>query len=77
MGQGTLKIGDEAGFGFPISPMMGNGVLLMRPHSPESEIAIGRKTWINDNTTILAVKTIKIGGNCLIGDLVMILMATS
>lgn len=67
-GQGTLHVGDQTTFGFPLSFRLGNGEIMLQPRTPEAEIVIGRNTIINNNTAVCAVKSIRIGNNCLIGD---------
>jgi maltose O-acetyltransferase len=74
-GQGTLRVGDHTTFGFPLSFRFGNGEIMLQPRTPEAEIVIGQNTILNNNTVVCAVKNIRIGSGCRIGDCVSIMDA--
>ena len=72
-GQGTIQVGDNTTFGFRLAGRLGNGGILLQARTPEAEIVIGRDTWLNNNTSLCAVQSIRIGNLCRIGDLVSIM----
>jgi acetyltransferase-like isoleucine patch superfamily enzyme len=74
-GQGTLRLGYQTVFGFPLSFRFGCGEIMLQPRTPEAEIVIGHNTILNNNTVVCAVKSIRIGNNCRIGDCVSIMDA--
>jgi len=74
-GQGTIQIGDHTNFGFRLAGRLGNGQILLQARTPEAEISIGRDNWLNNNTSLCAVQSIRIGNRCQIGDLVAIMDA--
>jgi maltose O-acetyltransferase len=74
-GQGTLRVGDHTTFGYPLAFRFGNGEIMLQPRTPDAEIVIGRNTIFNNNTAVCAVKSIRIGNDCRIGDCVAILDA--
>jgi maltose O-acetyltransferase len=74
-GQGTLRVGDQTIFGFPLSFRLGNGEIMLQPRTVDAEILIGQDTIFNNNTAVCAVKSIRVGNNCRIGDCVSIMDA--
>jgi maltose O-acetyltransferase len=48
---------------------------MLQARTPESEIVIGRDNWFNNNTMLCAVRSIRVGDNCRIGDGVSIIDA--
>jgi maltose O-acetyltransferase len=72
-GQGTLRVGDQTTFGFALAFRFGNGEIMLQPRTTEAEIVIGQNTIFNNNTVVCAVKSIRIGSGCRIGDCVSIL----
>lgn len=74
-GQGTLQVGDQTTFGFPLACRLGNGEIMMQPRTPEAEIVIGRNTIFNNNTVVCALQSVRIGNDCRIGDGVSIVDA--
>jgi maltose O-acetyltransferase len=67
-----LRVGDHTTFGFPLAFRFGSGEIMLQPRTPEAEIIIGHDTIFNNNTVVCAVKSIRIGNGCLIGDCVAI-----
>lgn len=74
-GQGTIHIGDNTNFGFRLAGRLGRGEILLQARTPEAEIIIGRDNWLNNNTSLCAVQSIRIGNLCRIGDFVAIMDA--
>ena len=72
-GQGTLQIGDNTNFGFRLAGRLGSGEILLQARTPDAEIIIGRNNWLNNNTSLCAVQSIRIGNQCRIGDFVAIM----
>ena len=67
-GQGTLRVGSDTMFGFPLAYRLGDGGIMLQTRTPEAEIAIGRGNGFSNNTVLCAVAGIRIGDNCRIGD---------
>lgn len=74
-GQGTIHIGDNTNFGFRLAGRLGSGEILLQARTPEAEIIIGCDNWLNNNTSLCAVRSIRIGNLCRIGDFVAIMDA--
>jgi maltose O-acetyltransferase len=74
-GQGTLRVGDQVTFGFPLSFRFGSGEIMLQSRTSDAEIVIGQNTILNNNTVVCAVKDIRIGSDCRIGDCVSIMDA--
>lgn len=71
-GKGTLRIGDNSMIGFPEAHRVGGGEIMLQARLADAEISIGRDTWFNNNTVLCAMKSIRIGDTCRIGDNVAI-----
>jgi maltose O-acetyltransferase len=71
-GKGTLRIGDNSVVGFPEAYHLGSGEIMLQARLSDAEISIGRDTWFNNNTVLCAMKSIRIGDACRIGDSVAI-----
>jgi acetyltransferase-like isoleucine patch superfamily enzyme len=72
-GEGTLRVGDKTTFGFPQAYRVGNGEIMLQARTPEAEIVIGQNSAFNNNTVLCAVKSIRVGNRCRIGDFVAII----
>ncbi len=72
-GRGTVQIGENTNFGLRLAGRLGSGEILLQARTPEAEIIIGRDNWLNNNTSLCAVQSIRIGNFCRIGDLVSIM----
>ena len=42
MGLGTLKVGNETEFGFPLAHRLGTGEIMLQTRTPDAEIIIGK-----------------------------------
>jgi len=71
-GRGKLLIGRNNVFGYRSAFRLGTGEILLQARGVEAVIEIGDGNWFNNNAAIVAMKSITIGSNCQIGDLVMI-----
>lgn len=71
-GSGTLRIGEGAILGYHLAHRFGSGEITLQPRAPEAEIVIGRGTMINNNTVVCAMKSIRLGADCRVGDCVAI-----
>ncbi|WP_417740599.1 acyltransferase [Rosistilla oblonga] len=67
-GEGTLTIERSCNFGYWQAPRFGNGEVLLQPRLPISQLTIGQGTHISNNVTVIAMSSITIGANCLVGD---------
>ena len=67
-GQGILRVGDDTVFGFGGANRLGSGGIMLQTRVPEAEITIGQGNTFSNNTVLCAVKSIRIGDNCRIGD---------
>jgi serine acetyltransferase len=74
-GEGRLEIGDDVTLGVWTVPKLGDGSIAIQPRHRHSRISIGRRTLISNSVSIIAVREIRIGEGCLIGDFVRILDA--
>jgi maltose O-acetyltransferase len=74
-GQGTLLIGDGNKFGYPLAFHLGNGRIQLQARTPDAEIVIGENNWFNNNVSLYALQSVRIGNNCLVGELVSIMDA--
>jgi acetyltransferase-like isoleucine patch superfamily enzyme len=72
-GCGNIVFGENVTFGYPMAPRLGNGEILLQARGPNSQITIGRGTLMNNNITIVAMESVKIGESCQIGDMVAIM----
>src|SRR5438445_1623686 len=66
-GRGTVRVGDRTKFGFRLA-RIGSGEILLQARTPEAEITIGQDNWFNNSTVLCAMRSIRIGNRCLIGD---------
>lgn len=74
-GEGTIQIGDNTNLGFRLAGRLGSGAILLQARTPEAEIVIGEDSWLNNNASLCAVQSIRIGNQCRIGDFVAIMDA--
>lgn len=72
-GSGKLVIGDGVGFGWDAAPKLGSGTILLEPRTLDAEIQIGSGSMFSNNVSVIAMKKITIGKDCLIGDGVSIM----
>ena len=71
-GPGTVVLGQNVRLGYRPAPRMGNGAILLQARIKGSKIVVGEGTTISNNTSIVAMNSVIIGCNCLIGDRVSI-----
>lgn len=71
-GVGHVSIGEGVGLGYRPAPRIGSGEILIQARARGSRISIGARTLISNNLSIIAMKSVEIGGRCQIGDLVSI-----
>lgn len=68
LGDGKITISKTATLGYFPSPYFYSGYMHIEARSPDAEIFVGEKTFINNNAVIIAEQSkIRIGANCLIG----------
>jgi maltose O-acetyltransferase len=56
-----------------LSPRYGNGEVLLQARAADAVIRIGRHCTLSNNVSIIAVQSVEIGDDCLIGDLASIM----
>lgn len=71
-GKGTLLIGERNVFGYGPAPRLGSGEILLQPRLEESQLRIGKNNAFSNNISIIALLSIDIGNDCLIGNCVQI-----
>lgn len=70
--QGTLRIGAGVSLGYPAAPCCGDGAILLQPRNQDAVIEIGSRTTISNNVALIAMQSIRIGSDCLLGDSIAI-----
>lgn len=71
-GWGTLRVGEDNIFGFPLANRLGDGGISLQTRVAGAEITIGRGNAFSNNTVLCAVESIRMGDNGRIGDNVAI-----
>jgi maltose O-acetyltransferase len=71
-GMGVVTFGDGVTLGYPPAPRIGDGEILLQARRAEATISVGRGTYISNNTSIIAISSIRIGEACLVGNSVLI-----
>ncbi|MHC1682481.1 MAG: DapH/DapD/GlmU-related protein [Clostridiaceae bacterium] len=71
-GDGSVVIGDNVMFGYYLAPHFYGFHELIQARTKESSIKIGNNTKLSNDITLISVKSIEVGENCLIGDRVTI-----
>ena len=74
-GRGALRVGRGTTFGYGPAHRFGSGEIMVQPREPDAEVIIGCETWFNNNTVLCALKSIRVGDRCRIGDGVSIVDA--
>jgi maltose O-acetyltransferase len=72
-GEGIVRILDRTKLGSPPAARYGNGEILLQARTRDAEIRIGRHCAFSNNVSIIALQSVEIGDDCLIGDLVSIM----
>jgi acetyltransferase-like isoleucine patch superfamily enzyme len=67
-GKGCLVVGAENWFGYKLAPSSGNGQILLQPRAPEAKVVIGNRNAFSNNVSLLAMGSVVIGNDCLVGD---------
>lgn len=68
-GKGTVSIGDRTVLGWPLSVRVGNGEILLQARDKSARVVVGRNVAFSNNVSIIAMQSVTIGDDCLIGDL--------
>ncbi|MBN2162002.1 MAG: acyltransferase [Pontiellaceae bacterium] len=71
-GAGTVRLETDVTLGYGAGPRYGNGEILLQARSNDAVITIGSRTVANNNLQIIANRSVRIGTECLIGELVSI-----
>jgi len=71
-GCGRVTIGAQVKLGYRPAPRLGRGEILLQARRPEANIDIGSRTAASNNVSIVAMRSVSIGTDCLLGDLVAI-----
>jgi maltose O-acetyltransferase len=72
-GEGVVHVSDRTKLGWPQAPRCGEGSVLLQARNKDAVIRIGRHCALSNNVSIIAVESVEIGDDCLIGDLVSIM----
>jgi len=72
-GEGIVHILDRTKLGWPQAPRYGDGSVLLQARNADAVIRIGRKCAFSNNVSVIAMESVEIGDDCLIGDLVSIM----
>jgi len=72
-GEGIVHVADRTKLGSPLAARCGNGEVLLQARTREAVIRIGRHCAFSNNVSVIAVQSIEIGDECLIGDFVSIM----
>jgi maltose O-acetyltransferase len=71
-GRGTIRLGERCKFGYPLAHRLGTGQIMLQARTVDAVIALGCDNYINNNSVLCAMESIRIGSKCMIGDLVAI-----
>lgn len=72
-GEGIVHVSDRTKLGWPLAARYGNGEVLLQARTPDAVIRIGRHCAFSNNVSVIAVQSVEIGEDCLIGDFVSIM----
>jgi len=72
-GEGVVYVSDRTKLGSPLSARYGNGEVLLQARTRDAVIRIGRHCAFSNNVSVIAVQSVEIGDDCLIGDFVSIM----
>ena len=72
-GEGKVMVSKGTKLGGRTSVRYGNGAIFLQARTPDSQIFIGKNCAFSNNVSIIAVESVTIGDNCLIGDMVSIM----
>ena len=71
-GKGRLELSEGIRLGWEQAPMSGSGGILLEARAMNAHISIGAGTMLSNNVSLVAMESINIGQNCLIGDMTLI-----
>ena len=72
-GEGIVHVGDHTKLGWFQAPRYGSGQVLLQARSKDAVIRIGRNCAFSNNVSVIAMQSVEIGDDCLIGELVSIM----
>ncbi|MBN1125600.1 MAG: acyltransferase [Sedimentisphaerales bacterium] len=72
-GEGKVYVSERTKLGWPQAPRYGNGCILLQARTKEAVIRIGNHCAISNNVSVIAMESVEIGEDCLIGELVSIM----
>lgn len=72
-GKGKVEVNRNTTLGYRGAIRMGNGCVMLQAREENSSIKIGTNCAFSNNVSIIAVQSVEIGDDCLIGDLVTIM----
>lgn len=72
-GEGEVILSDGIHLGFHGAPRIGSGEILLQARDKEAKILIGAGTATSNNVSMIAMESIRLGKDCRIGDMTMIL----
>jgi maltose O-acetyltransferase len=70
---GIVHIADRTKLGWPRAPRYGDGSVLLQARNKDAVMRIGRRCAFSNNVSVIAMASVEIGDDCLIGDLVSIM----
>lgn len=72
-GQGVVHVSERTRLGNPVAVRYGSGSIMLQARNEGATIRIGRHCAFSNNVSIIAVESVEIGDDCLIGELVSIM----
>jgi acetyltransferase-like isoleucine patch superfamily enzyme len=72
-GEGIVHVADRTRLGSSLAARYGNGAVMLQARSRAAVIRIGKHCAFSNNVSIIAVESVEIGDECLIGDCVSIM----
>ena len=72
-GEGVVHVSERTKLGYPMAARYGSGAIMLQARSEGAVIRIGRHCAFSNNVSIIAVESVEIGDDCLIGELVSIM----
>jgi acetyltransferase-like isoleucine patch superfamily enzyme len=70
--EGRVELGSDISFGYALAPIIGDGTILLQARTAEATVSVGDRTEFSNNVAVVANQLVRIGTDCLIGDLVRI-----
>jgi maltose O-acetyltransferase len=72
-GDGVVRVADRTKLGWYQAPRCGSGEVLLQARGKDAVIRIGENCAFSNNVSVIAMQSVEIGPDCLIGDLVSIM----